>query len=83
MKMLTNFYGISKKLNIINKYEKNKDEIIKHFDNKKIDEDKKLIVKKEEMRLRYEYEASPAFQALSEKDKRKYTAETQKEAKCL
>ncbi len=78
MKMLTNFYGISKKLNIINKYEKNKDEIIKHFDNKKIDEDKKLIVKKEEMRLRYEYEASPAFQALSEKDKRKYTAETQK-----
>ena len=78
MKMLTNFYGISKKLNIINKYEKNKDEINKHFDNKKIDEDKKLIVKKEEMRLRYEYEASPAFQELSEKDKRKYTAETQK-----
>jgi|LSQX01.1.fsa_nt_gb hypothetical protein len=78
MKMLTNFYGISKKLNIINKYEKNKNEIIKHFDNKKIEEDKKLIVKKEEMRLRYEYEASPAFQELSEKDKRKYTAETQK-----
>lgn len=83
MKMLTNFYGVSKNLRVIHHFEKNKVKILEFFEAKKLAVENNLDIEKNKYQDRLDYQNTPEFDKLSDKEKRQYALENEKERKKL